>query len=59
MDYSYPSIYASYVNFCKLRGCPYKCFEDWMRSSDPEPKKSPAQEYLDHEFAHQLATSTD
>ena len=61
MDCSYPSIYQSYVNFCKLRGCPYPCFEDWMHQREPEPKKTPAQEFME-EFAgnaRQLATSQE
>ena len=62
MDYSYPGIYSNYVSFCKLRGCPYKEFDTWMQIRDPEPKKSPTQEFIDtsinNSSALQLATSS-
>ncbi len=56
MDYSYPGIYDNYVSFCKLRGCPYKEFDQWMRDREPPPPKNPTQDFITS--ALQLATSS-
>ena len=47
MDYSYPTVYASYAKFCTMIGQTPLSFEDWMKArEDGSEHKDLASDFL-------------